>query len=101
MSGEKEIKLCGQRYRKSFIDKNRDVMLFKYRYCDVDFKTIQIVIFGATGNATRTRSHEAFFNDENPGILLQKKKDLLKLSKKNLIPAGYLSFYNSLGVSHS
>ena len=36
-----------------FTTQNRDVMLFKFHYCDVGFKTVQMVNFAATRTRNR------------------------------------------------
>ena len=104
VTGEKEKIKWSKLMQVRFSADNKDILSFKYKYNDIAFKTIHMVNFLG---ATRTRNRAAYFKESSlsnlysakPGIAKEKKQDLEKLCKKNLIPERYHSFYDSLEVT--
>lgn len=74
------------------------VISFKYKYSDAEFQSVKIE---GSRASTRNSSNEFPIElpklyEKEPGISEDKRKDLVKLCEKNLIPPRFHSFYKSL-----
>lgn len=86
-----------------FVKSNPLNMFFKYNYFDNEFKCIEFAKFSST---TRKNNFMTFYHPskltrryaEPPGLSGDKKKDLVKLCTKNLIPAHHHAFYENLKI---
>ena len=75
------------------------MMFFKYNYNDPEFKFVTI---RQTRNSRTTKfilNRNAIKYHTPVGISDLKKKDMLKLCEKNLIPAHHHKFYEDLPVN--